>query len=301
MFSWKRSPNHPASDPFDSLNQTMKERARLWDLAYVAGGVLLAGLTLKAYRGFDAPSNQLSQNRMSARDAEGVIASAKAYLNSNPDDFDAWSQLGMAYFYKGPEFYPDALNAIDKARQLGSTSESLYYYAGVMFESLRLPDYAYNELSKYLRHHPEDYETQVRLANLLVQLKKYEDAYKLYQALVRGGSKDPTLWYNMALVSKEKGDLDGALAAFKQLNALTKLRPEGGLLQEGEVWRLKGSDDQAMGFYQQEISLHPSFLPAYVSLEAAQRRHSLWKEARETHQKISGIKAAQPPPLIPNK
>jgi len=37
----------------------VKERARLWDLTYVAGGVLLAGLTLKTYRGFDAPSGPL--------------------------------------------------------------------------------------------------------------------------------------------------------------------------------------------------------------------------------------------------
>lgn len=275
----------------------MKERARLWDLTYVAGGVLLAGLTLKTYRGFDAPSGPLSQNRMSARDAEGVIASAKAYLNSNPDDFNAWSQLAVAYYYKGPESYPDALNALDKARQLGSTSENLFYYAGVMFQSLGLPEYAYNELSKYLRHHPDDYETQVRLANILVGLKKYDDAYKLYQALVRGGTKDPTLMYNLAVVSKEKGDLDGALACFGQLNLLTKIRPEGGLLQEGEVWRLKGSDDKAMVFYQQEISLHPAFLPAYVSLEAAQRRKSLWKEARETRKTIAALKAKLTPPL----
>ena len=52
-----------------------------------------------------------------------------------------------------------------------------------MYEALGIPDYAANELAKYLRHHPEDFETQVRLANLLAQQKKFDDAYKLYQKL----------------------------------------------------------------------------------------------------------------------
>ena len=51
-----------------------------------------------------------------------------------------------------------SINALEKARSLGANSESLFYYAGVMYEALGLPDYAANELSKYLRHHPEDYE-----------------------------------------------------------------------------------------------------------------------------------------------
>ena len=58
------------------------------------------------------------------------------------------------------------MNALEKARSLGATSESLFYYAGVMYEALGLPDYAVNELSKYLRHYPDDYDTQMRLANL---------------------------------------------------------------------------------------------------------------------------------------
>lgn len=268
----------------------MKEPPRAWDASLIAGGVLLAGLTLRAYRGFDAPSGRPELNRQSPQEAEIAISSAKSFLNSNPDDFNAWSQLAIAYFNKGPDSYADALNALDKARSLGATSESLFYYAGVMYEGLGLPEYAVNELSKYLRHHPEDYETQIRLANLLAQQKKYEEAYKLYQALSKKVSQDPTLWFNFGIVSKEKGDLDGALVCFNKSSQLGKQLPEGGLFQEGEVYRLKGSDDQAMALYQQELTLHPQFLPALTALEAAQRRKGLFKEARLTRTKIAALK-----------
>jgi tetratricopeptide (TPR) repeat protein len=280
MFSWKRRPKRLTS-----------ERSRYWDAAYIAGGVLVAGLTLRAYRGFSSLSETPAQNRLTPGQAQSTIHSAKSWLNSNPEDFNAWAQLAVAYFNLGPDYYPDAMNALVKARSLGATSESLYYYAGVMYESLGLPDYAINEFSKFLRHYPDDYATQMHLANLFAQQKKYDDAYRLYQSLARRGPNDPTLWFNLAVVSKEKGDLDGALSCFQKLQQLTRPFPEGGLYQEGEIMRLKGSDDQAISLYQQEISLHPQYLPAFIALEAAQRRRGLSKEARETRQKIAALKS----------
>jgi tetratricopeptide (TPR) repeat protein len=268
----------------------MRDSSRIWDASFIVGGVLLAGITFKAYRGFDAPAGTPAQNRLSSQEADIAVSSTKAYLNSNPEDYDAWAQLAIAYFQKGPDYYADSLNALDKARALGATSESLFYYAGVMYEALGLPDYAMNELSKYLRHHPDDYETQVRLANLLAQQKKYDDAYKLFQSLSKKVTNDPTLWYNFGIVSKEKGDLDGAMICFNKAKEIAKQLPEGGYYQEGEVARLKGSDDNAIALYQQELSLHPQFLPALTALEAAQRRKGLWKEARQTRSLIAALK-----------
>jgi len=267
----------------------VKERSRLWDVSLIAGGVLLAGVTLRSYRSFEAPGGQPNQDRLSPREAEGTIRSAKSYLDSNPEDFNAWSRLAIAYYYKGPDSYADGINALEKARALGATSEAMFYYAGVMYEALGLPEYASNELSKYLRHYPDDYETQIRLANLLLEQKKTEDAYKLYQTLLKKWRSDATLWFNFAIVSKEKGDLDGALACLSKVKELVKQLPEGGLYQEGEIQRLKGSDDQAILLYLQELAAHPQYLPALTALEAVQRRKSMWKEARETRQRIAAL------------
>src|SRR5262249_7696232 len=143
---------------------------------------------------------------------------------------------------------------------------------------------------KYLRHHPEDYETEMRLANLFFAQKRYDDACKLYQALTNKKPRDPTLWFNFALATKEKGDLDGALGLFKRAADLSSPLPEGGLFQQGEIFRLKGNDDQSLVFYQQELNAHPTYLPALIALESTQRRKSLWKEARETRKKIADLK-----------
>jgi tetratricopeptide (TPR) repeat protein len=268
----------------------VKENSRHWDTALVAGGVLIAGITYRTYRGIDFPSGTLTKVRLTPNQAQSIVTATTDDLHSNPEDFNAWSQLAIAYFNLGPSSYADGLNALEKARALGATSESLFYYAGIMYENLGLPDYAVNEFSKFLRHYPDDEEIQMHLANLFVLQKRYDDAYKLYTALAKRSSQNPALLLNLAVVCKEKGDFEGALNAFSKLHQLVKELPEGGLFQEGEVWRLKGSDDQAISFYQQEISLHPSSLPAFVALEAAQRRHGLLKEARETRKKITALK-----------
>ena len=79
-------------------------------------------------------------------------------------------------------------------------------------------------------------------------------------------------------------------ACFNKAKEIAKQLPEGGYYQEGEIARLKSSDDQAIALYQQELSLHPQFLPALTALEAAQRRKGLLKEARATRSLIAALK-----------
>ncbi len=252
--------------------------------------MLLVGVTLKSYRSFSVPTGPPQYHKLTAKEAEGTIRSIQSFLETHPEDFKAWARLAIAYYYKGPEFYGDGLNALEKARSLGATSEILFYYAGLMYEALGLPEYAYHELSKYLRHFPDDFETRVRLANVLAKQGKTEEAYKQYGLLTEKWPKDATLWYNFGVVSKERGDLDGALSCFLKAKELSKTLPEGGIFQQGEVMRLKGSLDEAMAFYQQELALHPQHMPSLLALEALQKKKSLWKEARETRKKINDLK-----------
>ena len=56
--------------------------------------------------------------------------------------------------------------------------------------------------------------------------------------LTRKWPNDPTLWFNFGVVSKEKGDLDGALRrVLTKAAELTKQMPEGGIFKKA---RLRG-------------------------------------------------------------
>jgi tetratricopeptide (TPR) repeat protein len=255
------------------------------------GGIVLAGTTLHQFQTYDSPQGYPDRFQQSPSAASSSVETLKSHVESHPDDFNAWARLGIAHFYAGPDHYAEGLNAIDRARSLGSTSESLFYFAGMMYEALGLPDYAANELSKYLRHFPQDFETQVRLANLLAKRGKLDDALKQYEVLSQRADQDPVIWFNMGVVLKEKGELDRASSCFLKVHSLSPEPLEGLFYQEGEIAKSRSAWDDALPLYLKELERYPQSLPALLGLESVQKKKNLWKEARDTRSKITVLKS----------
>jgi tetratricopeptide (TPR) repeat protein len=266
----------------------------LGEAAIVAGGILLIGLTLHQYPAFEIGSHAPSNRPLySASEADRQIDSAKSYLNSHPDDMNTYVALAMAYYAKGPDSYVEAMNALEKARSLGATSEHLFFYAGMMYESLALPDYAINEYTKYLRHHPNDYETMIRLGNLHFRQKHFDEAQALYKEALRVWPKDATAWFNNALIQKEKGNYAEALQSLVQVVKIAGRLPPGGLFEEGEIYRLKGEPGRALQSYQQELAVQPTFIPALEALESMAKSKGDLKQARALRKRITDAKHQQ--------
>jgi tetratricopeptide (TPR) repeat protein len=261
---------------------------------YVIIGVLIVGLTLHLYTGFDS-SRPASKFLVSPSGADHMIDSAKSYLSSHPDDINANVALAMAYYQKGPDHYVDAMNSLDKARALGATDDHLFYYAGVMYEALGLPDYASNELEKYLRHHPNEYETTIRLANLYFRQKRLDEAYALYNDANHAWPKDATAWFNLAIIHKEKGNYPEALKCLEEVSNIAGRLPAGGLYQEGEIYRLKGDQALALQKYQQELAVDPAYIPALEATEAIIRAKGDLKQSRNLKKRIAELKKQQQP------
>jgi len=259
-----------------------------------AGGLLLVGLTLYKYPTFEISSRTLSTRPQYTPDAaDRQVESAKAYLTNHPDDFNTYIALSMAYYAKGPEHYVEAMNALDKARSLGATSEQLFFYAGVMYEALGLPDYAINEFSKYLRHHPNEYETMIRLANLHFRQKHLDDAQAMYKEAIHLWPNDATAWFNYALINKEKANYPVALNCLDQVVKIAGRLPAGGLYEQGEIYRLKGDSPRALQYYQQELARQPNFIPALEATEAIIRAKGDVKQAKNIRKRIVELKRQQ--------
>lgn len=271
------------------------DRSLLWDVALVGGGILILGLTFRVYPFLGPSFPKASKFSLLKADADHQIQSAKAFLTTHPEDFNAYTTLSMAYYQKGPNYYVEAMNALEKARELGATQDSLFFYAGVMYDTLGLPEYAINELSKYLRHHPNDYEATVRLANLYFHQKRWEDAYRLYKQMVHERPKDPTVWFNYALVNKERGQWSLALSSLGQVRRIAGRLPDHGLWEEGEIYRLQGKEELAIPAYQQELTQHTDYLPALEALEAIARRKGDLKQAQSLHKRLQELKSKPHP------
>ncbi|OGR91828.1 MAG: hypothetical protein A2992_09040 [Elusimicrobia bacterium RIFCSPLOWO2_01_FULL_59_12] len=263
-----------------------------WEAALTVGGLSIIALTFVVYPRFDVALST-ARPSLSSAEADRQVEYAKSYLTSHPEDMNTYVALAMAYYQKGPAYYVEGMNALEKARALGAVSDQLFYYAGVMYSALGLPDYAINEFSKYLRHHPRNYETMIRIANLHFQQKRIDQAQALYQEAIGAWPKDATAWFNYALVNKEKGKYAEALECLDVVGRIAGQLPPGGLYQRGEIYRLKGEPDKAFELYQQEIAAQPDYVPALEATETILKAKGEVKEARALRKRISELKKKQ--------
>ena len=268
---------------------TPRLRPSVGNIVLIGGGIFLLALTFRLYRSSQNVRMGIRQT-LSGGEANHQLETAKHELAENPEDLAALTAMALAYYQKGPAFYVDAMNALEKARNLGAVNENLFYYAGVMYDALGVPEYAINEFSKYLRNRPGDYEVCIRLANLYFRQNHFEEAGALYRQAIRQGPRDATAWFNYALIHKEKKNYPEALACLERVRKLAGHLPEGGLFQEGEIYRLQGSDERAIQAYNQELAQNPNYLPALESLEALVRRRGDRARSRDLKKRILALK-----------
>lgn len=261
------------------------------DVALVAAGLVLGAVFSRGcHSSYQGSSDKPIET--SSYQADRRVEQAKSRLQTHPEDLDALADMAIGYYLKGPEHFADGVNALEKARALGSTDERLFFYAGLMYEALGLFDYAANDFGRYLRHHPDDYESLVRLGNILFKLKKYDEARALYRQALSEWPKDPTVWFNYAVVLVGKGEAEEAENALARTKKIAGDLPEGGRFVEGEIARLRAQDDNAMTRYEEELSIHPSYVPALEALEVVQKKKGLVKEARNTHKRLVDARKA---------
>jgi len=231
--------------------------------AIIIGGIslLTLGITYRIYESSTYPRNP--REFISSGQADQRIRAAKERLNKDPDDLDGLRSLALAYYQKGPDYYVDALNALEKAQRLGIVDNHLFYYAGVMYESIGLTSYAIPEYQRFLRHYPNDYEVSLRLANAYFRERKLDAAIGQYTHIVKFWASDSTALLNRAIAYGEKREWDKALNDFMVLERKVGVNfPPQAYYQRALVWKQKNELAEAEKDLRKELARSPQYLPA---------------------------------------
>src|SRR5581483_7669885 len=69
---------------------------------------------------------------------DAAIAAAQERLKADPQDLPALVELGTLHFQKGKDSYPDAINELEEARDLGALDARVFYCLGVMYQEVGL-------------------------------------------------------------------------------------------------------------------------------------------------------------------
>lgn len=186
-------------------------------LAAVGAGVVIGAYLLAA---------RLPPKTSFPRDAKGTSASllderlktVGEELEADPEDLEALVEAGTVHFLKGPQYYRNAMNYLEEARDLGALDPRIFYYLGVMYQEEGLLPYAIQEYRKFVRNVPEDREVRLLLGKLLYQTGRYEDAAVQYQSLkAASGTTDPVIEENLGLSLLALKRYDEAADSFRKL------------------------------------------------------------------------------------
>lgn len=148
------------------------------------------------------------------------IAAAQEKLKEDPQDIVALTELGTLHFEKGKEFYPDAINELEEARELGALDPRIFYCLGIMYQEVGLYSFSLEEYKRFLRHYPDDLEIRMLEAKLLYKQGSFAEAVKEYERLKFSHPGDPLIEENLGLSLWGAKDTDRAVDSFKTLESM---------------------------------------------------------------------------------
>lgn len=241
----------------------------------LALGVAVCFWTIRTYPSPPPPApfpRHLSECRPQAALAAARAASL-AVLADHPDNIPAHVDLALACYEGGPAEYVKGLEYLERARDLGALDERLFYYAGVMYEAEGLSEYAVPEYERFLRCHPEDLETRLRLANLFYKTGELDKSIEAYRLVSAQKPNDLLVSYNLAFVHREKKNWAEGLSSLKPFLDSGKPLPVGGYKLLGDLYLGSGDAQRAMAEYEREQVR--SGESADVSVSIAQAAESL--------------------------
>lgn len=148
-----------------------------------------------------------------------AITAAQERLKVNPQDISTLVELGTLHFEKGKEFYPDAINELEEARDLGALDPRIFYCLGIMYQDVGLYSFALEEYKRFLRHYPDDKEIRLLEAKLLYKQKNYPEAVGEFERLKFHYPGDSLIEENLGLSLWAAKAVDRAAESFAQLKA----------------------------------------------------------------------------------
>lgn len=223
-----------------------------------------------------------------------AIASAQERLKGNPQDIDALTELGTLHFEKGRELYPEAINELEEARELGSLDSRIFYCLGVMYQELGLYPFALEEYKRFLRNHPEDKEIRMLAAKLLYKQGGFAEAVIEYERLKFRDPSDRLVEENLGLSLWGAKQLDRAEGSFRQLKTMGDEPAKRAEFYLGQLAMEKGDYKGALehlllSLPGNGVDIGLPLDKVYAALGVTYQKLERPQEAKEAWQKVLGL------------
>jgi len=218
--------------------------------------------------------------------ARGIVKEAekswKKVLEIEPDNGEAWNNLGVLYRKHGDD--EKALAAFQEAEEKAPERPDIPYNIGNLYKSSGDFDKAVTYYNKAIEINPE-YAPAFNNLGTLYELKKERGkALEVFRRGLSADSGDASLRFNMGLVYQEEERWDDAREAF---DTALKKRPGWvpGLNNLGIVLQELGREDEAARTFRSLLDIEPENISALNNLGVAYDHLGRTDDARKCYKK----------------
>ncbi len=145
--------------------------------------------------------------------AAAAIRPAYEKARERPDDPAVLGELGIVLHAHAD--YAQALQCYDRARSLKDAFE-WNYYSALAFEKLGRQAEAADAYRRALAHNKDSLPAELRLAELLVDSSKFDEARGHLNNILRREPAQPRAHYAMGRIQQATGDTAAAIASFRK-------------------------------------------------------------------------------------
>ncbi len=227
-------------------------------------------------------------------DYDSIIAQQTQILAQDPNNVDAYTQRGMAYYYTGN--YDRAIADFTQAIALDPNNPSFYNNRGLAYKHIGDYTNAVHDYTKAIEMNPneadfyanrgnvhilrDDYENAVtdftqalafnssnadfyNLRGLaFYRLQNYDDALNDYNQAIQLDPANPILYYNRGLAYEKKADFDSALNDY---NKAIEMNPNDAdfFANRGSIYLEKQDYTNAISDFTRAIEINPNDAQLY--------------------------------------
>ena len=198
--------------------------------------------------------------------------------------------LRVAHNYLNYNKYPEAIKAFSAILMKNPNDYRIWYSRALAYEKSGMLVKAIKDLKKAQKLRPDNIDIQVKLADIYVMQKNYEEAEKIYKMVISHDSQNAHVWYLLGTIQANHREYNVAIESFT--NAI-KVQPDSAKSSENSnIWysralayQREGMSYKAIDDYKKALELKPDFVKSMINLTSIYIKVKNYKAAIEMNNK----------------